>query len=58
MQLKEAVQNLEDNGYRIGLIRREFSMFEKYDNYPTRNKKADRYWKKEKPENNSGFLFY
>ena len=48
MQLKEAVQNLENNGYRIELIRREFPMFEKYDNYPTRNKTADRYWKKEK----------
>ena len=48
MQLKEAVQTLEDNGYRIGLIRRKFPEFEKYDNYPTRNKKADRYWKKEK----------
>ena len=48
MQLKEAAQILEDNGYRIGLIRRKFPEFEKYDNYPTRNKKADKYWKNEK----------
>lgn len=46
MQLKEAAQTLEDNGYHIGLIRRKFPEFEKYDNYPTRNKKADKYWKK------------
>ena len=48
MDLTEAAKNLEDNGYRIELIRRKFPEFEKYDNYPTRNKKADRYWKKEK----------
>ena len=48
MDLTEAIQNLEDKGYHIELIRREFPEFEKYDNYPTRNKKADRYWKKEK----------
>jgi len=56
MQLKEATQILENNGYRIELIRREFINFDDYaeqklkemENEPTRNRKADKYWKKEK----------
>ena len=56
MDLTEATQILENNGYRIGLIRRKFINFDDYaeqklkemENKPTRNWKADKYWKKEK----------
>lgn len=56
MQLEEAEQILEDNGYHIELIRRKFINFADYaeqklkemENEPTRNRKADKYWKKEK----------
>lgn len=56
MDLTEAAKILEDNGYRIGLIRRKFINFDDYaeqklkelENEPTRNRKADKYWKKEK----------
>lgn len=56
MQLKEAEKTLEDNGYCIKLIRREFINFVDYaerklkemENEPTKNRKADKYWKKEK----------
>jgi len=56
MQLKEATQILENNGYRIELIRRKFINFDDYteqklkemENKPTKNRKADKYWKNEK----------
>ena len=48
MKIEEAVEILEERGYHIELITCEFPKFEKYDNYPSRNKKADKYWKNEK----------